>query len=156
MTDISSAKKIGYIQAFKAISIGLLIAYLIMALLAGPLWLFELTYTPTLIFAAVVLYVAGYFWGGIAGKLIIIKRYPSSLVGLVSGFTIIWSATFIGSLIGFFNEGLPNKFANNNPVEDYILKPILMVSFWGFIPIFGIGVWYGVSIKRRASRVKSA
>lgn len=127
-----------------------------MALMAGPFWLFEFTYTPTLIFAALVLYGAGYLFGGLAGKFIIVKRYPSALVGLVSGFMIIWSATFVGSLIEFFNEGLPNKSPISDPVEDYILKPILMVSFWGLIPIVGIGVWYGWSIKRRAGRANSA
>jgi hypothetical protein len=150
MTDITRAKRIGYRQAFKAITIGLAVAYLIIALMAGPFWLFEFDYAPTLIFAAIVLYGTGYLFGGLAGKFILIKRYPSVLIGLISGFLIIWSATFVGSLIGFFNEGLPNRSPISEPFEDYILKPIFMVSFWGFIPIVAIGIWYGWSIKRRA------
>ena len=42
MTDIAKAKTIGCKQAFKAITIGLAVAYSIMALLAGPFWIFEL------------------------------------------------------------------------------------------------------------------
>lgn len=156
MADINTAKRIGYRQAFKAITIGLAVAYIMMALMAGPFWLFEFTYTPTLIFAAIVLYGAGYLFGGLAGKFIVEKNYPPVLVGLVSGFLIIWSATFIGSLVGFFNEGLPNKSPISDPFEDYILNPILTVSFWGLIPIVGIGVWYGWSIKRRARQLNSA
>ena len=41
MTDFSTVKKIGYRQAFKAVTVGLVIAYVIMALMAGPLWLFQ-------------------------------------------------------------------------------------------------------------------
>lgn len=156
MTDIIIANRIGYRQAFKAITIGLAVAYLIMALMAGPFWLFEFDYAPTLIFAAIVLYGTGYLFGGLAGKFILIKRYPSVLVGLISGFLIIWSATFVGSLVGFFNEGLPNRSPINEPFEDYILKPILMVSIWGFIPIVAIGIWYGWSIKRRAKQTNIA
>ena len=131
MTDITAAKRIGYSQAFKAITIGLAIAYLLMALMAGPFWIFEFDYTPTLVFAALVLYGTGYLFGGLAGKYIIIKKYPSALVGLVSGLLIICSATFIGSLVGFFSEGLPNKSPISDPFADYILKPILSVLFWG-------------------------
>ena len=154
MTDISSARKIGYRQAFKAITIGLAVAYLIMALMAGPFWLFKFDYTPTLIFSAVVLYGIGYVIGGLAGKCIIIRKYPSILVGLISGFLILWSATLIGSLVGFFKEGLPNSSTISDTFEDYIFKPIVLVSFWGFIPIIIIGLWYGWSIRQRSKQVK--
>lgn len=156
MTDIHTAKRIGYRQAFKAITIGLAVAYFIMALVAGPFWLFGFAYSQTLIFAALVLYGTGYLFGGLAGKLIIIKKYPSVLVGLFSGFLITWSATFVGSLVGFFNEGLPNKSPISDPFGDYILTPILVVSFWGFIPIVAIGVWCGWSIRQRARQINSA
>lgn len=154
MTDTTIAKRIGRKQVFKAATVGLAVAYLIMALLAGPLWLFEFNYTPTLIFASLVLYIVGYFFGGLAGDFIINKRYPSALVGPISGFLIIWSATFAGSLIGLFNEGLHNNYPYSEPFKDYLLKPILVVSFWGFIPIVIIGIWYGWSVKRLWAKVK--
>lgn len=156
MTDITTAKKIGYRQAFKAITIGLIVAYLIMALLAGPFWIFGFEYAATLIFAALMLYGTGFLFGGLAGRAIIINKYPSVFVGIISGFIIVWSGTFIGSLVGFFSEGLPNKSPISEPFNDYILKPLLMVSFWGFIPIVAVGVWYGLSIKRRGTQPKYA
>jgi uncharacterized membrane protein YqjE len=85
MTDITTAKRIGYKQAFKAITIGLAIAYFIMSLMAGPVWLFQFDYAPTIIFAAVITYVAGYIFGGLTGKWIIIKRLPSIPLGILSG-----------------------------------------------------------------------
>jgi hypothetical protein len=156
MTDINTAKRIGYRQAFKAITIGLAVAYFIMALIGGPFWLFGFDYAPTLIFAAIVLYITGYLFGGIAGKLIILRKYSPVLVGLISGFLIIWSGTFVGSLVGFFNEGLPNKSSISDPFEDYILTPIVTVSVFGFVPTVIIGIWYGWSIKRRAEQTNIA
>ena len=157
MANITTAKKIGYKQAFKAITIGLGIAYAIMVLESGdPLWIFDFEYTATLLFSALVLYGMGYVFGGMAGRSIILKRYPSVLIGIISGFLIIWSATFVGSIVGFITEGLPNNSGISEPFEDYILKPILTVSVWGFLPIVGIGIWYGLSIKRRGMQRKSA
>lgn len=152
MIDNKTAKKIGYKQAFQAITIGLVVAYLIFATMAGPLWLFQVDYSPILIFAALVLYGIGYLFGGMAGKFIIVNKYPSVVIGIVTGFLIVWTGTFVGSLIGFFGEGLSNNSSVIEPFNDYILKPILMVSFWGFVPIVGVGIWYGLSINRRAKR----
>ena len=56
MTDFTTFKKIGYTQAFKAITVGLVIAYVIMALLAEPFWLFQFDYAPTILFAAIIIY----------------------------------------------------------------------------------------------------
>jgi hypothetical protein len=148
MTDITTAKKIGYRQAFKAITIGLAIAYFIMALMAGPVWLFQFDYAPTIIFAAVLTYVAGYIFGGLTGKWIIIKKLPSIPFGILGGFLIVWTSTFGGSLIGFFNEGLPNKSPISEPFHDYIYKPLVLVTMFGFIPIVLVGIWFGLSISR--------
>lgn len=154
MLDKPTARKIGYKQMLKAITAGLMVAYLIMALLGSPFWIFEFSYTPTLLFASGILYGAGYFLGAYAGQLILINRYPSALVGLIAGLLSIWVATFFGSLIGFFNEGLPNKSPISEPVYDYIFKPLAMVTFWGSIPILVIGILYGISVEHNARRVK--
>lgn len=149
MTRIAAATKIGYTHAFKAVTVGLLIAYAIMALLAGPLWLFEFDYAPTLVLAACVLYGAAYIVGRVAGKLIIIKKYSSVLIGIISGYVIVWIATFFGSMIGFFNEGLNRNLPISESVHDYIFKPLFMVSLWGSIPLVAIGSWYGWSTEKR-------
>jgi hypothetical protein len=148
------AKKIGYQQAFKAISIGLVIAYSIMASMAGRFWIFSVSYSTTLIFACVVLYIVGYLFGGITGKLIIVKKYSAIPVGIISGFVMIWTGTIMGGLVGFIT-GLLNG-ASIITSLDYILTPIILVTGYGFIPIYGIGVWYGLSIKRnRTNRISS-
>lgn len=148
MTDFTFIKKIGYIQAFKAITVGLVIAYIIMALMAGPLWLFQFDYAPTILFAAIMIYISGYFFGGLTGIWILKQKRPAILFGIIGGFLIVWTSTFIGSLIGFINEGLPNQSEISEPVHDYIYKPIVLVTMFGFLPIILVGIWFGLSIKK--------
>ena len=153
-TDSKRAKRIGYIQAFKAITIGLVIAYTIMAFLAGPLWLFQFDYMPTILFAVAMIYVAGYLFGSLIGNWIIIKKRPAVLTGIAGGFLMVWSATFAGSLVGFFNEGLGELHPLDNPFYDYIYKPLALVTIFGCIPILLVGIWFGISIKRKFTQNK--
>ena len=95
MTDLITIKKIGYRQAFKAITVGLIIAYFIMALMAGPFWLFQFDYVPTILLAAFMIYVAGYFFGGLTGIWISKQSRLSILFGIIGGFLIVWTGTFL-------------------------------------------------------------
>lgn len=147
--SLQTAQAVGYQQAFKAITAGLLAAYLILALLDDPLWLFTFDYVPNLLFATLILYGTGYLLGGISGKLILLKKYPAVLVGIVSGFLMTGIAAFLGGFPAFFKEGLQNASGFQEAFEDYILKPVVMIWLWGSIPILGIGIWYGTSVKRR-------
>jgi glucan phosphoethanolaminetransferase (alkaline phosphatase superfamily) len=149
MTDFSTVKKIGYRQAFKAVTVGLVIAYVIMALMAGPFWLFQFDYAPTILFAAFMIYVAGYFFGGLTGIWISKQSRLSILFGIIGGFLIVWTATFFGSLIGFMKEGLPNQSEISEPIQDYIYKPMALVTIFGFLPIILVGIWFGLSIKKK-------
>jgi hypothetical protein len=153
MTDFTTFKKIGYTQAFKAITVGLVIAYVIMALMAGPFWLFQFDYAPTILFAAIMIYIAGYFFGGLTGILISKRSQLAILFGIVGGFLIVWTATFFGSLIGFINEGLPNKSEISEPIHDYIYKPIALVTIFGLLPIILVGIWFGLSIKKKVDNI---
>jgi len=149
MTDFTTIKKIGYIQAFKAITLGLLIAYSITSLFGGGLfWLFEFAYSPTILFAALMTYVAGYFFGGLTGIWILRDNRSPILFGIIGGFLIVWTATFMGSLIGFVKEGLPNQSKISDSIHDYLYKPMALVTMFGFLPIILVGMWFGLSIKK--------
>jgi glucan phosphoethanolaminetransferase (alkaline phosphatase superfamily) len=153
MTDFTTFRKIGYTQAFKAITVGLVIAYVIMALMAGPFWLFQFDYAPTILFAAIIIYIAGFFFGGLTGIWISKRSKLAILFGIVGGFLIVWSATFFGSLIGFIKEGLPNKSEISEPGNDYIYKPMAMVTIFGFLPIILVGIWFGLSTKKKIDNI---
>ncbi|RYD51082.1 MAG: hypothetical protein EOP52_11825 [Sphingobacteriales bacterium] len=156
MTALQTAQKIGYQQAFKAITAGLVIAYVLMASFAQDiLWLVTFRYALTLVFAALVLYGVGYLVGQRSGIYIIVKKYPAVLVGMISGFLMLGTATFTGGLIGFFREGLSSEFQRAYAFYDYLIKPVLTVWAYGFFPILAIGIWYGWSVKRRSCRIQS-
>ena len=121
-----------------------------MASFADLAWIFRFDYTPTLIFAVIVIYYFGFLFGSLAGIDILVKKRPSLLFGIIYGFLIVWSTTFVGSLVGFFTEGLANKTPISEPFNDYIIKPLLIITFYGFIPIIAIGIWYGYSIKKHS------
>lgn len=149
-TPASKAAKRGYQQAFKAVTVGLLIAYLMIAPFdESLLWPLHSGYTLNLLFGVVLLYASGYFLGRIAGKLILIKNYPAFLVGIGSGFLMTGAAAFLGGFPAFLTEGLQGGWGIKYAFGDYILKPVIMVWFWGFFPILLIGLWYGWSVKRR-------
>jgi hypothetical protein len=152
MVDIKTIKRIGYTQAFKAITVGLAIGYLIMALLSGPFWLFQYNYAPTICFAAAITYLAGYYFGGLTGIWIIKQKRPAILFGIIGGFLMVWSATFIGSLVGLIKEGLPNRSAISEPFHDYVYKPMVLVTMFGFLPIVLVGIWFGLSVGKIAKK----
>lgn len=64
------------------------------------------------------------------------------------GFLIVFAATFVGSLVGIFeNIGIDDKVFFN-----YLVKPFFWVTFFGLIPIIVVGLWFGNSINRKAIR----
>lgn len=152
MTDPKTIRRIGYTQAFKAITVGLTIAYIIMALMAGPIWLFQIDYGLTIIFAAVITYIAGYYFGGLTGIWILKQKRPSIIFGIVGGFLIVLSAAFIASLIGLVKEGLSSQSKISESFHDYVYKPMALVTMFGFLPIVLIGIWFGLSIKRHGDK----
>ncbi|KAA9035818.1 hypothetical protein FW778_19875 [Ginsengibacter hankyongi] len=153
MTDFTTIKKIGYRQAFKAITVGLVIAYIIMALMAGPFWLFQVDFAPTILFAAIIIYIAGYFFGGLTSIWISKQSRLAILFGIIGGFLIVWTATFFGSLIGFMKEGLPNNSEISEPIHDYIYKPLGLVTIFGMLPIIIVGIWFGLSIRKKVDNI---
>ena len=153
MADPATIKRIGYRQAFKATTAGLMIAYLIMALMAGPFWLFQVDYAKSIIFATVIIYIAGYYFGGLTACWIIKEKRPAIIFGITGGFLIVWSATFIGSLVGLEQQGLSNKTEIGQSFHDYVFKPMAVVTMFGFLPIVLVGRWFGLSVKKYGNKI---
>ena len=159
LEEKKSAADRGRRQAIKAISVGLGIAYVIMGLVDYPytsikraaLWLFysPLEFQLILYSAVVATYLFGALWGGIAGKAILLKKKSWALVGILSGFAIVWSATFLTSLVGVFQN-----INDEGVIFDYIFKPMFWVTWIGFIPIIVVGLWFGRSILKTPSLVR--
>lgn len=158
MTE-SEAKKIGSRKAIYAVLVGVLIAQLIMmyfaqgnGFVAAFLWFIEFGYTFNLFIGILVMLISAHYSGQMAGKMILIRKKNSSLVGIITGFAIILITSFITGWIGFFQEGLENVGTNDNPFIDYIVKPVYWVFFFGFIPVLIVGVWFGRQIKKHQKK----
>jgi hypothetical protein len=146
MDTLASAKRTGALLALKAITAGLIIAYLIMASIESSLlWLLHFEYAKTMLLGILVTYASGYFFGGLAGKSILLKHRHELLTGVLYGFLIVWSSTFLASLPAFFAEGFSQPISES--FVDYIGKPLWWVTFFGSLPVLFVGLWYGHAVK---------
>lgn len=92
--------------------------------------------------------LSGHFYGQLAGKAILIKNRNYTLTGFLYGMAILLTTAFLSSLTGFFQEGINKLGTNENPFEDYILKPVIWIFFVGLLPVFFVGIWFGRQIKK--------
>lgn len=150
------AKKIGSRQALKSVFIGLFIAQFIMTWLSsdggwinGFLWFVDFSYKLNLIIGATAMFICGHFFGQRAGFEILIKKRDYTWVGFKYGMAILLTTVFLGSWTGFFQEGIDNIGTNDEPFNDYILKPVFWVFLFGLVPVLLVGFWFGWQIKKR-------
>ncbi|MFL5730548.1 MAG: hypothetical protein ACJ75J_13765 [Cytophagaceae bacterium] len=154
--NISRAKQIGRKKALISITLGLIISYLIIALLwttegfvKSLLWISEFGYTLNILSGIAFLYTLGFFFGQMSGVEILIRKRNPFFTGIKYAFlTLIISAT-LASSIGFFQEGIHHFSEHETPIVDYIIKPLFWIGIFGFIPVILTGVFFGYSIKKR-------
>ena len=154
MTKIE-AKKIGSRQGLISVGIGLLIAQLIMTwfssdngIINGFFWFTSFSYNLNLIIGAIIMLLCGHIFGQIAGKAILIKQRNYILTGFLCGMAILMTTAFLSSWTGFFQEGIEKVGTNDNPFQDYIIKPMFWIFFFGILPVFIVGIWFGRQIKK--------
>ena len=154
---VNEAKRIGSKQGLISVILGLLTAQLILILLIAPdsgfwesfFWLTEWDYLLNIFVGVFAMLCSGYLYGQFAGKEIIIKRKDHTWVGFKYGILTIWTGTFIGSLVGFFDEGFHKIGMQDDPFYDYIFKPLFWVTAFGLIPGLIVGFWFGRRIKNK-------
>ena len=158
MTEIE-AKKIGSRQGLISVGIGLLIAQLIMTwvssdngIVKGFFWFTTFSYNLNLIIGAIIMLVSGHIFGQLAGKAILVKKRNYILTGFLCGMAILMTTAFLSSWTGFFQEGIHHTNSYDNPYEDYILKPVFWIFFFGIIPVFLVGIWFGRQIKKHENK----
>lgn len=154
---ITEAKNIGSRQGMISVGLGFLAAQLIMTLLLTPdegflsafTWLLEINYIINIIIGAVVMLLSGHYFGQLAGKEIIMENRDQTWVGFKYGMLILWTGTFMGSLIGFFGEVLCDNKLHSAPFFDYLFKPMFWVTIFGMFPVLIVGFWFGRQIKKK-------
>ncbi|WP_373060435.1 hypothetical protein [Zunongwangia sp. H14] len=153
---LTEAKKIGSRQGLISVGLGLLIAQLIMTLMISTdegfikafFWFTDIDYWINILIGAVIMLACGHFYGQLAGKLILIKKWKSVLTGFLIGLAVILTTTFFASWTGFIQEGIDNIGTNDDPFFDYIFKPMYWVTMFGLIPAVVVGAWFGGRIKK--------
>ncbi len=154
---LTEAKKIGSQQGLISVGLGLLIAQLIMTLMISTdqgfikafFWFTEIDYWKHILIGAVIMLACGHFYGQLAGKLILIRKWNSILTGFLIGFAVILTTTFFASWTGFIQEGIDNIGTNDDPFFDYIFKPMYWVTMFGLIPALIVGAWFSGRIKKK-------
>ena len=150
---VERARTIGRAQATKSVSLGLAIAYLVMAWLSRDVaWLGHASYWPNLVFAAAVMFGCAYVYGGWAGTAILEHQRNPGGVGVRYGLLTLLTVPFLAGWVGFFQEGVGRVGAYRNPFFDYLAKPVVIVGVFGLLPALVVGIWFGNSIKRASQR----
>jgi hypothetical protein len=151
-----TAKKIGRNEAFKSVTIGLIVAQVIMTLLSsetnlfkGFFWFIEFNYKLNVVIAIIAIYLCAYFYGQIAGKAIIINGKDHLWTGFLYGLLTLVTSTFLASWTGFFQEGIDNLGTSDEPFNDYIIKPLFWVTIFGIVPVLIVGFWFGSRIREK-------
>jgi hypothetical protein len=159
------AQKIGSRLAIKSVLIGAVVAYIIMGLMTwswdnnvieGLTWIKHIGYFENLLVGLFGLLASGYIFGKKAGHEIIVQKKDHTWVGFKYGLLTLWAGTFVGSLLGFFEEGLDNIGTGDNPFEDYFFKPFFWITLFGLVPVVLVGFWFGSQIKKKGRRKSSA
>lgn len=148
-----SAEKIGIRVAIISVSIGIILAYLIPTWIFWDgtsksfTWIFDIGFWFYVLMGIVFFYGMGYFFGKKAGTEILLKKRNYILTGMKYGILTLITATFLKSLIGFFQEGIADIGGFSNPFYDYIFKPMYWILIYGILPAIIVGILFGLTIK---------
>lgn len=136
------------------ISINLLIACFIVISMFGVTSLFEIISSLTYNFLVGItgLYTAGFYFGN--RMEIMISKWPNReiLIAILSLLIILIIGTFLGSTVGFINEGLNPSYSEYtiaDAIFDYYFKPFFWILLFGFIPALITGAFLGRAIRQK-------
>jgi membrane protein CcdC involved in cytochrome C biogenesis len=161
------AKSIGRTLALKAVSVGLIIAYILITLmvsgpeanmLSGLFWIFstdsrglEITVT-----VATAFYSCAYYFGGWAGRAILAQNQSYLRVGALCGLFTLLAASFISILIIYGRIAIADRYVGNMHTSfmGFISWPLFYISKFGILPSLFIGLWFGWSLHGKAEALK--
>ena len=157
---VENAKTIGAKQGLISVIVGIIIAHLIMTFMIssdngfidGFLWITRVDYWYHILIGCLIMILCGYFYGGIAGKLILLKKRNYIVVGFLTGMAVLLTTGFLGGMTGFIQEGIDNIGTNDNPFYDYLFKPLYWVTLFGLVPALIVGTIFGNQIKRKGKK----
>jgi len=155
--DSRKAKSLGSKAGLKAVTMGLVIAEFIMTIFSWDegifkaiFWFANYDYLLNIVFAVIIFFLCGHFFGQAASKAILINHKHYSLEGFKFGLFTLFVTTVVSSCISFLIEGTAKiGMRGEAPVYDYIFQPVYWVCFFGLIPALVMGYWFGKQIRKR-------
>ncbi|WP_133162760.1 hypothetical protein [Flavipsychrobacter stenotrophus] len=151
----AEARKIGGRKGLISSVVGLITAYLIMAMMTGIGgrgmdlgWIADAGMQLNMVLGAVIMLISGYLWGQLAGITILINKKNHLVAGILCGIGALMTTAFLSGLPGFLLEGMPWKYSIKEGFESYVVKPFTWITVFGIIPAVAVGVWMGWRIKR--------
>ena len=145
------AQQIGEKQTLLVAFFGLSFAYLIWSLLAGFLSIFE---SPDFIYILVgilLVFIFAYFFGGIIGVKILLKKRDHTWWGFLCAVSVIFSSVLVASLISYFAHDQYDKYLWG-PILTVFLFPMMPLPIGLFVILF-FGFWLGKRIKMKGERL---
>ncbi len=155
--DEKRARSIGSKQGLYAVTLGLVIAQVIMTILSiengiykAIIWFYDFDDILSICFVIPVVYLCGHLFGQGAGKAILKRHKNFTWIGIKFGFLTLFIAVFTSSMIDFIEYGIPKiGTRGEQPFIQYMLEPMMMQTLIGTIPALLIGLWCGSAIKKR-------
>jgi hypothetical protein len=148
-SERKQANDVGRRLALKSSIIGLIIGYIIMAMLhytlgffGAAVWIFNHGLAPYLLVSAVGIVIFSFIFGSWSGRQILLNNRNPTLIGVFSGFMAVWGATLVGGLLGYFT-GAGDYAQTLEAVQVFIYDPLYWVTLVGAVPIIIMGYLYG-------------
>ena len=140
-----------------AVTIALVIAYLLVASINGDVaWLLsEGKNLPNFIGGAVCVILAGGFIGQYTGRSIFVRNKECLLGQYPEQFLYPMAGNIFGFMYWFFQEGIHDPFGLFSGLDNYIVKPLLLITIFGCIPTAIIALVLAWSIKRKRANKES-
>ena len=151
----TEATKIGGRKGLISSAVGIVAAYLIMAMMTGIGgrgmdlgWIADAGMQLNMVLGALIMLANGYLWAQMAGIAILINKKNHLVAGILCGVAALMTTACLSGLPGFLIEGMPWKYSIKEGFESYVVKPFIWITIFGIVPAVVVGVWMGWRIKR--------
>lgn len=156
--DLHTCEKIGRNKSILCATLGVVAAFLLLIPL-GAIGLAingDSTFNLILFTSLAALYLAASSLGKVAGRFLCKTSEPMPIV--LVGVGLALSCLVISVLTGSFSlvlVGIIRGASDSTDLVTYVIVPLVGVLLWGGVPAAGLGVLYGVLVRKQLARIRA-